>query len=153
MAWQFDSGKDDRDAGSGTLLGIDAQIAAMRRRALAAGQPDIEDVIEGGPIRLSRAARRCWAGERAMFLTNMEFSLLLALVENQGRVLSALQAARFSTGRRIAWAGAAQTGKVYIRRRRQKLTEAGISPSLILNVRGRGYIFDPGSTEPIRAAL
>jgi DNA-binding response OmpR family regulator len=81
----------------------------------------------------------------------MEFSLLLALVENEGRVVSALQAARLSTGRFIAEAEAAQTVKVYVRRLRQKLADAGCPPSLIVNVRGRGYIFDPDASELVRA--
>lgn len=122
---------------------LDAQIAAIRRRALSTASRDPGDMIEGGPLRLSRASRRCWADGREVSLTNMEFSLMLAFVENQGRVLSPLEAARLSTGRMIAEVEASQTVKVYVRRLRHKLSEAGLSPSLIVNVRGRGYIFDP----------
>ena len=39
---------------------LDAQIAALRRRALSMHQPDVEEILEVGPIRISRAARRCW---------------------------------------------------------------------------------------------
>jgi len=124
---------------------LDAQISAVRRRLLTATQPDADDEVEAGPVRLSRASRKAWSEGRELTLTNMEFSLLLALVENQGRVLSALQAARLSTGKMMGEAEAAQTVKVYVRRLRQKLQEAGTPPSLIVNVRGRGYMFDPES--------
>lgn len=140
-----------RDADGPELL--DAQISAMRRRLLAATHPDSDTEVESGPIKLSRASRKAWAGEREMALTNMEFSLLLALVENQGRVLSASQAARLSTGKFIGEAEAAQTVKVYVRRLRQKLADAGCPESLIVNVRGRGYMYDPASPAPASAAL
>lgn len=131
---------------------LDAQIAALRRRVLASSASQAEDIIESGPIRLSRLSRRCWVSDQELPLTNMEFSLLLALVENQGRVLSALESARLSTGRLVPEPEAAQTIKVYIRRLRQKLADAGCDPSLIVNVRGRGYMFDP-APHSSRAAL
>jgi two-component system, OmpR family, KDP operon response regulator KdpE len=132
---------------------LEAQISAMRRRTLSTLRPEADDIVGGGPIRLSRASRRCWAGDQMIALTNMEFSLLLALVDNQGRVLSPLQAARMSTGREPSESEAAQTVKVYVRRLRQKLEEAGCPASLIINVRGRGYIFDPGSRASTATAL
>ena len=132
---------------------LEAQVVAMRRRALSTLRPEVDDIIEGGPLRLSRASRRAWAGGIELSLTNMEFSLLLALVDNQGRVLSPLQAARLSTGRVTSEAEAAQTIKVYVRRLRQKLEAVGCPPSLIVNVRGRGYIYDPSSDVSLAASL
>jgi DNA-binding response OmpR family regulator len=128
---------------------LDAQIVALRRRALTTVAPEADEILTAGPLMLSRSSRRCSVGERELALTNMEFSLLLALVENQGRVLSSLQAARMSTGRLVAEADAAQTIKVYVRRLRQKLAEANCSPSLIVNVRGRGYMLDSSPAVPL----
>ena len=132
---------------------LDAQIAALRRRALAKGAAEPEDIVEAGPMRLSRASRKCWAGSRELALTNMEFSLLLALVENHGRVLSSLETARLSTGRLISEADAAQTVKVYVRRLRQKLAQVGCPEGLIVNVRGRGYMFDGSPAKQLSDAL
>lgn len=132
---------------------LDAQIAAMRRRLLTSAHPEVDDEIEVSPLRLSRASRKAWAGDSELLLTNMEFSLLLALVENQGRVLSALQAARLSTGKLIGEAEAAQTVKVHVRRLRHKIEECGYSPSLIVNVRGRGYMYDPEASDVAAAGL
>lgn len=127
---------------------LEAQLVALRRRLRMERIQEPEDlVIEAGPIRINRAARKAWTGETELPLTNMEFSLLLALVEDQGRVLSPLQAARASTGRFISEAEANQTIKVYIRRLRHKLEEAGCPASVIVNVRGRGYMFDPTSNQ------
>jgi DNA-binding response OmpR family regulator len=83
----------------------------------------------------------------------MEFSLLLALLEEQGRVLSPVQAARYISGRVVSEAEAMQTIKVYIRRLRQKLEEAGYPPSVIVNVRGRGYMLDVAAEEQRQVGL
>jgi DNA-binding response OmpR family regulator len=131
---------------------LDAQITAVRRRLLNTNQPPAEEFLECGPIRLNRASRKAWADGRELALTNMEFSLLLALVDNHGRILSALEAARLSTGKFIAESEAAQTIKVYVRRLRQKLEQASCPGSLIVNVRGRGYMFDASPIAPVSQA-
>jgi DNA-binding response OmpR family regulator len=131
---------------------LDAQLQAMRRRALAAQHQDSDELLESGPIRIQRASRKAWAVGRELALTNMEFSLLVALVEEQGRVLSPLQAARLATGRMVGESEAVQTIKVYVRRLRQKLEEVGCPPGVIVNVRGRGYMFDPGAVDAEDAA-
>lgn len=122
---------------------LDAQIAAVSRRLIASRHPEEDDVLEVGPIRANRAARKAWAAGTELILTNLELSLLFALLENHGRVLSPLQAARIATGRLVGEVEASQTVKVYVRRLRQKLEDAGCPASLIVNVRGRGYMFDP----------
>jgi DNA-binding response OmpR family regulator len=126
---------------------LEAQLLALRRRVLLAQRQDVDEVLESGPIRIQRASRKAWANGRELNLTNMELSLLTALVEERGRVLSALQAARMSTGRMIGESEAVQTIKVYVRRLRQKLEEAGCPAEVIVNVRGRGYMFDPSTLE------
>lgn len=123
---------------------LDAQLAAVRRRLDLERTPGGEDgVVEAGPIRMDKNARQAFAAGTRLELTNMEFSLLLTLVEDQGHVISPLQAARRSSGRLVTEEEANQTIKVYIRRLRQKLHEAGCNPAIIANVRGRGYMLDP----------
>lgn len=132
---------------------LDAQFAAIRRRLVAERNPSAEESIEVGPLTINRASRQVMANGKPLLLTNMEFSLLDALAHEQGKVLSPLQAARSSTGRVVSQAEASQTVKVYIRRLRQKLQEAGCPPTLIVNVRGRGYMLDAGSTGEWVAAI
>ena len=132
---------------------LDAQIASLGRRlSLAKGGGEEEDVT-AGDIHINRPTRRAWVQGQPLLLTNMEFSLLLALLEEQGRVLSPVQAARYISGRVVSEAEAMQTIKVYIRRHRQKLEEAGYPPSVIVNVRGRGYMLDVAAEEQRQVGL
>lgn len=132
---------------------LDAQFVAIRRRLLADRNPASDESIEIGPLLINRAARQVLVYGKPIVLTNMEFSLLEALAQERGKVLSPLQAARSSTGRVISQAEASQTVKVHIRRLRQKLQEAGCPPTVIVNVRGRGYMLDAGGAGEWAAAL
>ncbi len=122
---------------------LDAQIASVRRRLIASrAGSTAEPSFRAGAIEFHRAARKVFVDATELFLTNMEYSILLALAENEGRILSALELARVASGRFVAEEEANQTIKVYIRRLRRKLAEAGSAESAIVNVRGRGYILD-----------
>ncbi len=132
---------------------LDAQFVALRRRMLLDRNADVEEVLEIGPLLLNRASRQAVANGKPLSLTNMEFSLLLALAQERGKVLSPVQAARASSGRFVPEAEAAQTVKVYVRRLRQKLEEAGCPPTMIVNVRGRGYMLDAANNVDWAAGL
>lgn len=128
---------------------LEAQIAAIRRRLLADAEGEVrEGTLVVGPLTVNLSARRASVGDTTLPLTNMEFSLLAALVSNAGRVLSPIEVARLSTGRLIQEPEASQTVKVYVRRLRQKLDAAGLSGDLIVNVRGRGYMWDVMPSPP-----
>jgi DNA-binding response OmpR family regulator len=122
---------------------LEAQFVAIRRRLLTDRAEPVDDVIEAGPLEMNRSSRRALLSGKPLVLSNFEFSLLLAFAEQPGRVLSPLEAARNATGKFIDETEAVQTVKVYVRRLRQKFEAAGASPALIVNVRGRGYLFDP----------
>lgn len=132
---------------------IDAQFVAIRRRLLADRNPHAEEVIDAGPLHIDCAARQVSVYGKPLVLTNLEFSLLEALALEAGRVVSAVQATRTSSGRVTSQAEAAQTVKVYVRRLRQKLQEAGCPPTIIVNVRGRGYMLDAGGAGDWATAL
>lgn len=132
---------------------LEAQLVSIRRRIVLERTTGEEDVVEVGSIRIHRGSRQISIAGKPVNLTNMEFSLLLALAEEQGRILSPVQAARQCTGRLVPEAEAGQTIKVYVRRLRQKLQEAGYPPSVIVNVRGRGYMLDVAGESPESVAL
>lgn len=76
-----------------------------------------------------------------VFLTAMEYKLLLTLVNNRGRVLSREQLLEG------IWDIAGDfvndnTLSVYIKRLREKLEDDPQEPSVIKTVRGRGYQID-----------
>ncbi len=121
---------------------LEAQILSLRRRTGSAREKDTDFVLESGPIRIRPASRKAWVYGQELSLTNMEFSLLMTLMEDEGRIVSPLQAARASAGRVVSESEATQTVKVYVRRLRQKLEGANCPASVIVNVRGRGYVFD-----------
>lgn len=122
---------------------LEAQVAAIRRRLRSESEVGLpERPIVVGPLTIDLRARRVFEGDQVVPLTNMEFSLLSALVTNAGRVLSSVEAARLATGRLVDEPEASQTIKVYVRRLRQKLEAAGLRSDLIVNVRGRGYMWD-----------
>lgn len=122
---------------------LEAQVAAIRRRLLSDADLDgREGTLVLGPLSVNLGARRASVGDVNLPLTNMEFSLLAALASNAGRVLSPMEVARLATGRLMEEPEASQTIKVYVRRLRQKLQAAGLSGDLIVNVRGRGYMWD-----------
>lgn len=104
-----------------------------------------EEPLESGGLTIDVRSRRAYAHETPLALTNMEFSLLAALVSNAGRVLSPIEATRIATGKIVNETEASQTVKVYIRRLRQKLEAAGLQSDLVVNIRGRGYMWDGGA--------
>lgn len=126
---------------------LEAQLLAIRRRMPGGeNRMDVsEEPLESGGLTIDVRSRRAYAHETPLALTNMEFSLLAALVSNAGRVLSPIEATRIATGKIVNETEASQTVKVYIRRLRQKLEAAGLQSDLVVNIRGRGYMWDGGA--------
>ncbi len=126
---------------------LEAQLLALRRR-MPGGENRVElseEPLNSGGLTLNVRSRRAQAHGTPLALTNMEFSLLCALVSNAGRILSPIEATRIGTGKLVDEPEANQTVKVYVRRLRQKLEAAGLHSELIVNIRGRGYMWDGGA--------
>ena len=83
------------------------------------------------------------AGARTA-LTGYEHDLLLAFIENQGRVLSRDQICELVANRH--WHPDDRSIDVHVARLRRKLGDQSRDPRLIKTVRGRGYIFTPPVT-------
>ena len=113
-----------------------ARIRAQVRRMRGLVGPSTRSVAVGD-LRLDPGARAARLGERWLDLTGYEFSLLLALVERAGRVLSRERLMELAKG--SADEAFDRSIDVHISRLRQKLGDDPRRPRRIKTVRGVGY--------------
>jgi DNA-binding response OmpR family regulator len=155
-------GPDDRvaalAAGADDAIGFPLHLASIQARVLAHGRivdaarqqgaerpaaPAPPDVLEVGPLRLDRGARRFTIRGEPVALTPREFALLDHLMAHVGQVrsrseiLDAVWGVAFDTGTNMV--------DVYIYFLRRKLESYEIR-DVIETVRGRGYrLVAPGA--------
>ncbi len=110
--------------------------AHLRREGMGADPP----VLEIGPFRLDRTARRVYHGPREMEFTSTEFNLLEFFLTHPGRAYSREQLLesvwgeqRFVTPRTV---------DVHVRRLREQIEEQPETPRYLTTVRGFGYRFE-----------
>jgi two-component system OmpR family response regulator/two-component system response regulator QseB len=125
----FDTGADDYVVKPVDLDELAARLRALVRRA--SGQP--APVLELGELRVDPAARTVEFRGRRVELQAKEFTLLLELMLNAGRVLSREQI----EARLYAWGEEVESNavEVHVHHLRRKL-----APALIRTVRGVGYV-------------
>jgi DNA-binding response OmpR family regulator len=143
----LDVGADDYLAKPFGLAELQARTRALLRRttrgAAASGAPEAAEADRAAGavhgLRVDRDARRAWAGEHELTLTEKEFDLLAQLWSSRGTVLTreALMDAVWDEN----WFGSTKTLDVTMARLRQKLESAGLG-GLITTVRGVGFRFD-----------
>jgi len=116
-----------------------ARVKALLRRS---GQRSAEATRDEAPIEaagivMDEAAHVARHGKNEIDLTPREFELLACLMRHAGRVLSREQLLREAWG----WQYVVETKTVdtHIKRLRDKLTQAGVDPSIVETVRGYGY--------------
>lgn len=147
----LDMGADDYITKPFHIAVLKSRIQAVLRRASGGSLPDTEvfgealsdaggsvkdsgDLLVCGDIRLNRQKMQVYAGKEEIFLTSLEYRLLLMLMENKGCIL-----ARNRILERI-WDADRNfvndnTLTVAVKRLREKLNDA----SCITTVRGIGY--------------
>ena len=134
----LDAGADDYLAKPFGMVELVSRVKALLRRArVGSDEPAEGAVVSCGPVELSAGEHVVRAGGREVVLTLKEFSLLRALLKNQGRVLSRSQL--LSLAWDVADAGETRTVDVHVRRLRAKL-----GPEVaqrIETVRGAGYLW------------
>jgi len=113
-----------------------ARIKALVRRSRGQVGPSTR-VLTVGDLTLDPGARRASLCGEELALTSYEFSLLYALVERAGRVLSREQLMELARG--SAEEAFDRSIDVHISRLRQKLGDDSRKPKRIKTVRGVGY--------------
>ena len=129
----LDEGADDyltKPFGTAELL---ARLRVLLRRAPGA---DSDPVREIGPLRVDVAAHVVTVAGRDVSLTATEFSLLRALVQNAGRVVTHKHLLRSVWGPNAE--SQSQYLRVYITHLRKEL-EAGLAEKIIRTEPGIGY--------------
>jgi two-component system response regulator RstA len=113
-----------------------ARVRALVRRARGRVGPRVQ-TLTVGDLMLDPGARTAALGGVPVPLTGYEFSLLYALVERAGRVLSREQLMELARG--SAEEAFDRSIDVHISRLRQKLGDDSRHPTRIKTVRGVGY--------------
>jgi DNA-binding response OmpR family regulator len=126
----LDAGADDYVTKPFRLAELLARIRRMLRRTAP-------PVVEAGGVRVDRAARRVWRGDRELELSPKEFELLALLVSEAGRVVTRERIMDEVWDRN--WFGSTKTLDMHVSWLRRKLGD----PSPIVTARGVGFRFEP----------
>lgn len=113
-----------------------ALVHPIRSSALLPLEVDSGEVLQVGPIRLDPAAFDVQVNGRSVYLSPREFELLEYLMRHTDRFVTNEQI------RRAVWGPGGNdtnTITVHVRRLRSKLGDDPQRPTIIRNVRGRGY--------------
>jgi DNA-binding response OmpR family regulator len=124
-------GADDYVAKPFSPRELAARVKAVLRRTAAPATAG--DIVELGPVRLSRPAREVVVDGQEVELTQREFDLLDFLLRHAGQVVSRDQLLESVWG--FVYPGETRTVEVHVAQLRKKLGR----PELIRTVRGVGY--------------
>ena len=134
----LEGGGDDYMVKPFAFLELQARIKTCMRRKSGRGSREMPEELSLGELTIDRRRRQVTVAGRRVELTNKEFSLLLLLAENRGRVLSREDIRKALWGKRqlYSWSRAID---VHIRHLRQKIERDPDRPTLIHTVIGVGY--------------
>jgi two-component system alkaline phosphatase synthesis response regulator PhoP len=128
-------GADDYVAKPFNPREVVARVRAVLRRAR--GEPAPPKVIRAGGLVIDLDAHRIEANGQPVNLTPTEFSLLQAMAEQPGHVLTRLELIEQSLG--YGYEGLERTVDSHIKNLRRKLEAVDVSPDLVETVFGVGY--------------
>ena len=134
----LESGADDYLAKPYSTRELLARIRAQVRRSRGGSGPALARSIRVGALVLEPAAMAATLDGKRLELTAYEFSLLRALAERAGRVLSREQLLDLAKG--SAEEAFDRSIDVHISRLRQKLEADPRHPRILRTVRGAGYM-------------
>jgi len=138
----LESGADDFVSKPVDPMVLLARIRALLRRL--EGAPDAgedKEDIELGGLRISETSRQVWLDGQEIMLTTQEFTLLLVLARQAGKVLS--REALFRDIRGIEYNGLDRSIDGRISKLRKKLDDNADLPTRIKTVWGKGYLLVP----------
>jgi two-component system alkaline phosphatase synthesis response regulator PhoP len=116
-----------------------ARVKAVLRRVEKAPDTSEPELIEIGDLKIDALSYQVYQLGTALDLTPTEFSLLLTMANNPGRVFSRLQLLEVSQG--IAYEGYERSIDAHIKNLRAKLGDDSKDPRYIETVFGVGYRF------------
>lgn len=131
-------GADDYLAKPFGIRELNARVKALLRRNLIFDTPQAEDVcFRASGIVLNVEQHEARYNDTPIELTPREFSLLLSLIKDAGKLLSREELLRSSWD----WKFIVETKTVdtHIKRLRDKIKKAGADPQIIETIRGYGY--------------
>ena len=136
---------------------LNAQLGALARWCRPAGpeRPETRASIVVGDFTVDLDRRQLFRNGTRIGLTPVEFRILEILASNAGKVCGIPELFRDVRGCDSSIGEAREWAKVYIRRIRRKIEDDPARPGHIVNVRGFGYLLEPGSVGaewPLRAA-
>ena len=140
----LDAGADDYLPKTALARELLARInALLRRAAVVSAAADVRvGVVEVGGLRIDPEARAVEVDGKPVALTEMEYTLLVALVRNKGRVRSREQLLQEASDRRFE--NFDRSVDVHIASLRRKLGDDSRSARFIRTIRAAGYLFiDP----------
>ncbi len=132
------TGADDYVTKPFSVAELTARVDALVRR-LGFRNASAE-VIQSGPFCLDLRARELRKHDRRVDLTQVEFSLMKAFLQNKGRALDREELLSMVWGR--DYSGELKIVDVNIRRLRIKVEDDPGSPKFIITVRGYGYMWE-----------
>lgn len=136
-------GADDYITKPFNILEVKARIKAiLRRTAKQTKQPEDQNIIEDGDLRIDCESRRLTIGGREINLTAKEFDLMELLVKNPNKVYSRENLLNLVWG--YEYPGDVRTVDVHIRRLREKVEETPSEPRYVHTKWGVGYYYSSG---------
>jgi DNA-binding response OmpR family regulator len=132
-------GADDYITKPFSMREFRSRVKAALRRSRMGGEPDGEETIDHGELKIDFARRMVTLREEEIKVTYVEFEILGALARSPGRVLSR------ETLLEHVWGDSEyrdpRTVDVHIRHLREKLESDPKDPEFLFTVRGVGYRF------------
>jgi DNA-binding response OmpR family regulator len=132
-------GADDYITKPFSMREFRSRVKAALRRSRMGGEPDGEETIDHGELKIDFGRRMVTLHEEEVKVTYVEFEILGALARSPGRVLSR------ETLLEHVWGDSEyrdpRTVDVHIRHLREKLESDPKDPEFLFTVRGVGYRF------------
>jgi DNA-binding response OmpR family regulator len=133
-------GADDYITKPFSMREFRSRVKAALRRSRMGGEPDGEETIDHGELKIDFGRRMVTLREEEVKVTYVEFEILGALARSPGRVLSR------ETLLEHVWGDSEyrdpRTVDVHIRHLREKLESEPKKPEFLFTVRGVGYRFN-----------
>ena len=135
----LDSGADDYVTKPFGMMELVARIKAQLRRYKRYNtSAPAQDLIELGGLVINTATHQCTLDERPLSLTPTEFSILVILCQNRGKVISAEELFH-QLWKDEYYTKSNNSISVHIRHLREKMGDCFESPKYIKTVWGVGY--------------